>query len=365
MDSRCDVCAPKKRSHHEKPVERNLSREGIIDLAFRAICLLNGLQVSGKQGVLGGLLLKLVWLGLSTLYAVTFILCKLREFRDENHELSLTRIVREINLFGFILTSLYGWFVFLTKQERIVRLLRTGNRRMIDLAMPCISMSPYILLAAISCDWTASPVTVIQRVGLIHCMVIGAGFFLVYTDILENNRALFQEISRSVDELELSSVAEKKWLARDQIQKTNDLFAWILSAFLVQIPTTIALTFTDLLRGVNFNAFGPYGFLGLFTLTLQLFELARRSTACVSLRRETSMGFARIAETTDVICAACQSKFIRILEFSEECDSLKVGHFPLSVANFLSFLISSIACVAVILQFDFRVMGALSKMASQ
>lgn len=361
MSNACAICVLKKVTCAASSIGGVRQPKVATDRVFDVLCAVNGLQVCGSQSKWQNYILKLVWLCVSTLYCTAIVKNRLEEFLAAKQKLNLTWIVGRINEFYFVLTSLHATFIFVTRRESIVSLLKTGNRRVRDVVLPWVTMLPYIVMVIVF----GTAENLIRRVALVHALIMTAGFNLVYTDILENNRALLRDVSRCVERLELSSVARKKWHVREQIQKTNDSLAWLLSGYYVQILVGIVLSFTDTLAETKSYDAGYMSFGALLSFMFQIFLLAYGSSACASLCQKTEGSFSKLIDISDAACEKCQGKYLRVLKFREEWDSLKVGCFSQNVPNFLSFLITCITCVAVLLQFDFKVMGILSRLASQ
>lgn len=361
----CRICASRRELQVSGADGFRLPEKTVVDRIFRALCFINGLHVGAKPRRWQTIPYKLIWLCTAILHIGVVSKTMLEYSVTTEDKPSLTVLLERANDCLYVVTNLYVVFVFITKRDLINTLLQTRNRRFSDLVIPLAAMLPYTASASIFLTGDETVQQLLLEACTEHGNLIMTGFNLLYTDVLRNNHELLQDILRSVRELELNNLTEKKWHVREQIRKTNDIFAWILSAYYLQILVAIVLSFGGTLS--QETEFGPgcVIFLALSSFMLQHWRFASTSSDCISKCHEAEINFSKLVDRADTVCETCQMRYFRLLHFRGEYDSLRVGCFSQNTPNFLSYLITCITCLAVVLQFDFKVMGAMTKLAER
>lgn len=357
----CNFCAVQKT--YTDPEPRLREKKTVFDHVFSVLCLINGLQVFGEQTRFQSALLKLLWFS-GLIFHVT-VLSK-RAFDslvdDEEDELSLTEVVRQINTIGFTLISFYAAFAFITKRDLIVSFLKSGNRRVKDFVLPLFATLPHIVMRTFLYDGNWGFAQTIRQVRSVHVQVMKLGFLLVYSDILGNIHAMLEDISGCAQKLQFGGIAAKKWNVRDRIRNVNDVLAWVLSGYYVVLPDAIVFRFVTSL-GKQTSLENTYvNILALMSIVIQLCFFAKKSSACISLSRRTDDLVSRLGDTSDVFCEQCQRMYRELLLYREERDSLKVGCFTHSIPNLVCYAVTCATSVAVLLQFDFNMVRAFGKL---
>lgn len=370
MGTDCEFCALRQRSNHHETAESQPQGRTLVDHVLNVVCLLTGFQVHGKEKPWQGFLRKFVWLCVSVVYLWLSFERSLKTVANSSGPASLIAVTLHLNECLYALTTVYVTFVFIDRRECVATLMQKNGRRLRDFFIPLSSVMPFYILE-IFFTGDSCVQCVLFRASSVYAMTIMSRFFLIYTDILENFRRLHQDILNIVQGLGVpgnrrsGSLVEKKWRLRELLQKTNSLFAWILAAYYIQMVLTTVVGLSSIFGTVSrFNS-GALLLLGLALLVLQFCVLAMKSSTCIRLNQEAENVISKKSDSCSSICSRCQEKHLRLLRYREEWDSLKVACFTHGVPNLLSYAVTCVTCVAVLLQFDFRVVESLSKLATE
>lgn len=189
-------------------------------------------------------------------------------------------------------------------------------------------------------------------------------FFVLYDDAMNNIRKVQIRLEISMEATKYLNAFESLSLKRKiryLIRKLNKQFALPLAMFYSQIVMAILFSFsrvvgarTTITESMNFILFQ-------FFLILIHFCLAgKASSVAAHGAKVESILIMRSSGGLQVECA----NLLGVLRFREDWDVLRVACFPLRISNLLSFLACCITCVAVILQFDYKVARSLSRLSA-
>ena len=369
MCGRCDLCAVKwdidgPGTPNVAPKEKTRA-----DRLFQVLCLIVGLQVHGKQKKWQNRLSKVAWFGVSILCVSPVLQEAFHVLVVQSGPVSLTVVIANLNYCLFTFANVFATFVFVSKREIVVPLLQKNGRKLEDVLCPLLRMAPNLISPAVcQSSGTENSEDLYARVSLAFGVAITTGFLLIVADVLIELSKLHQDLLSSIEVIgkgRPGSLVRKKWHLREQLQQSNDLFAWILSIFYFQVVLSAVLTLSlSLGESPQFDSY-LLGLSALIGLTSQIWSLASKSSACLRMCDEAENLFSKFVDTNNTICRRCQVKHFRLLRYRDEWDAVKVACFTQSVPNFLRYMVTCITCVAVVLQFDFKVVGTLSELASK
>lgn len=149
---------------------------------------------------------------------------------------------------------------------------------------------------------------------------------------------------------------------RHRIQKANRSFAWLLALYHSQIFLSAVRAAMNFLEPKSTYLDRILIVLGKLALIFQLFDLARKSSElerlCVGIEQRFSDGLQSGVGDQDGL-----RQMLSVMRYHEDLDALGNGCYQLGTQRFMGFLITSVTCTAVILQFDFRIARAVTDLS--
>lgn len=277
---------------------------------------------------------------------------------------SLSDITISASVVWFTLSTVYVLLVMRMKNTEIAPLLQRNGRRLIDTVL-------FILLALPECMIvTKTTFTdkgfLEQLTGMIFLvqyfnMVI---FFGIYKDIAD---ALTEDLERlrrvTMDSMpRWEYLISVRWKIRDRIRTANSVFSVSLSFFYVQgIMTTVYVA-----AELTLQEFGTEGdvliCLSHICYFSKLIILASKASKVRSLSKDLERDY---LEKTCNIGSVSYIHFVaaRTYKAQEDWDTMTVGCFSHNLQNFWRFVSVLTTCVAVVLQFDYRVVRMINDSA--
>lgn len=367
MNIRCCLCVSKTgvRSLQSPSCPK---RKSLVDWLFESLCSINGLQFSDKPGRWRNGLFLFIWCCVST-FRTWFAISKVYVVFLVNKEvIGLAKIMMVFGGCALTLTTTYNSFVFVRKGESMRKLLRSEGRSLRDFLLPTI----FVILNNASPLWVLGSSNYYEgTVAVIYMLcdtITMSGFFCVYTDILESIFQRHENILLSVQSLPKqaeSSIVVKKWQARRIIRETNALFAVILSMYYIQAPLIFVIGLAQTMEQTSKLGDSCMILLVLCSFVGLLWLGAIRCSAIASACCGTEHVFAEAIDSCDSICRRCQKQHLRVLAYREDWDSLKMAFFSQNAPNLVGYLVTCMTCVAVVLQFDIKVVRNMANWSSQ
>ena len=188
-----------------------------------------------------------------------------------------------------------------------------------------------------------------------------AVFMIVYLD------AINKIVERSTNFIErmqdrramLAHLIAEKWDLRNQIRECNGNFASLISAFYLQSAFGIVFLIGTLMENEA----------DLVDCFLMAFNTAVYLLICLHSANKSSLLESQCFETERVVlthfwdenpCSCSEVDLARIFRFREDWDCLRVGCFVHNSRNFWKTISTLFTAVAVVLQFDFKVVGSVA-----
>lgn len=342
--------------------QRNYER--VPDTVIRILCAINGqffaLSKSKRLKVISLVML------FSALLVDAFFL---HEFLKRNiflktEPLSFSQLIVVLNVISFSIVCLHWRLIFILRNDDFGFVLQNRGRRLRDMAFTLFCVSSIQVLHIEQCfgaeDWSNG---FIEFCFLYFDFTV-MSFFLLFDDAINNILKVHAQLGISTGAA-VSSEAIRiillKCKIRKLVKKANKLFALPLATFYCQIVMTVLFIFSSVDEGKDTT-----GDVTIFSMLQACFIFTLFHTA-----RKASIVAARSVELESLVITQITggsqveyANLLSVIRFREEWDVLRVACFPLSVANLLRFLAFCITCVAVILQFDFKIVRALNRMSS-
>ena len=340
------------RRAHSQP--HDAFRCTFYDSIFRGICYVHGLETDVLQKPssrnMHRLLLVIRFLAFAcgiTLYYFST--------SASGRSSSLADITSLLGGYLFHLSGMSAAIVLKLCRGKIQSLLQKGDRRFNDVALPAVWSVPYFLYSLSKFSTVRGSVPQLTELFCIHIEFTRISFIIIYTDILITlkNQGQYQVLNLIRAGREPDRFIPAKWAIRDGIRELNSSSPKILGMFYLEFFMTIIYVFSELLN----RTLEPLSLLlylsNVAFQAAQLFLLAKKSSAvtAISLQIEYHLS-KRLVPGTSVEVA--------VLRHREEWDILEIACYTHSVSNYFRFLGFAFSCVAVVLQFDYKVVGTIT-----
>lgn len=210
-----------------------------------------------------------------------------------------------------------------------------------------------------------SVTAMVSNLCLLFLDIPAATFLTAYLDVLNNivgNSECLTECARN-PELSLDNLLSKKWELRDQVRKSNKFFSVATFFYYSQANFAILISFGDIM-GRNLDSMtGVLVTSNTIAYLITLLVLARKSSRLEThaIELENRVRRRLFWENSST---RCEVDIIPAFNFREEWDCLRVGCFAHNDGNFWRFISFLITSVAVILQFDYKVIRTITSLAN-
>lgn len=277
--------------------------------------------------------------------------------------LSLSQITTSFSAVSFSCFSSYSALLLRWKHTEIEPLLRKRGRTVRNVPLFLMLIIPELIL-----DYVKAP----RERGFVACISFYTYTlqyfstlvtFMIYNDLADELILKLSKLCIAVrDSGPNNELIRTRWGYRDQIRRINSIFALPLCLFYMQmllttIHVTADLILQDLAYSVVFLTTLSYA-----CIVFQLLFVAYKASNVRAMSEEIGRQFLKRAnQSRDT--ATIDATAIRALVFDEDRDSLRVGCYTHSLPNFLRFVSVMTTCVAVVLQFDFRVVRTISDLS--
>lgn len=335
------------------------SSSKLSDILFRFLCathgLHTGLPIIRRLGLF-------FWIAMDIILPVASFLHLKFSLTNRPDHASLSQLASMLGILIFALSTMASTFIFMVKHETIGKLLKTGPRNVGDVLLPMLCATPALVYIA-SVESYLDTITGASRlVNYTTSAISTATFFAIYYDVIDklssDLEALHQIVSRT--DAKYRDLVKEKIRIRREIKTVNSLFALPLSLQCFRFFDMSLYLSACLITGAK-SRYATLLFIG-FTAThcAQIYIANCKASRVISrcLRTEKRLltiyavdgEFRRNGEHRELLTA---------LEFREEWDSIRMFCFTLRMDNVFRCLPTILTCMAVILQFDFKVVRAL------
>lgn len=338
------------------PSNVKLNSSTRADRVFWVLCTITGLCFESRRNSYSRIL---CIFGLIVTAAVSF--CSLPWWFYK--EGTLTSSSSVILLAGVISkTVTLRWkILFIREYDSFEFILRSRGRRSTDL-LPFLSpLFPKLVLTfKILSEATTWWVPFCEMTHLFYTFSMSS-FLMLYADAITKILGIQNDLMLSLENLDSSSDADslipRKWLIRDLTAKVNALFARFMVVFYFKLLTTVILLFNLIALQTSESTELYLTYVWIIAALLQILLTVRKcSTVNTNNLRLESYVFKLAYEESRGIDA----NFLSVFRVREEFDDLKVGTFTIDIQNFLKYLTFCVTIVAIVLQFDYRIVRQLN-----
>lgn len=347
------------------PVHGNMTeRETVADRVHRCICVLNGLFSGTLRSLRLRVISSLMWCTSAVLWLCWFSWSLNRDILQAAERVSLIQIVSALQGILDIVNVLYVRLLFLRKNGEFEFSLQARGRSLRDLGPHMVSIA---CMAVLNVQKFIAATQHFGRVGSISYFLLSAtarSSFLLYNyamnDILGAQLQLKNAVKSGV-RLDSKYIVSQKWKIRKRIRDVNGMFATPLAIYQARVPVTLIYLFWQAVDKGNTNLTKMFLFMFQCTFLNHLFVLSRKSSTLVAGGTGIEVHFMKQVPDQNVLHHV---NLLGVLRFREEWDVLQVAGFSLSTPNFLRYVGFCMTCVAVVLQFDYRIVRALNRLSS-
>lgn len=215
-------------------------------------------------------------------------------------------------------------------------------------------------------------------VGYTYRMILTILPMLMYLeavcDLEQRGRSIVTSL-QSRRYIDLDALAEEKSLIRERIAALNDCFNAFLALIDIQMFMEAILAISFIVTSRKPSLLRISGFLRLISLMVP-FLMARQSSRLIdtlveaerlTLRRLSEVSCTSVIDdgllyigTSNHSCCPLQWDSLR---FDDEVDSPRKACFVNSQQNFISSLSTSVTCLAIVMQFDYKIAWVVQNLA--
>lgn len=287
---------------------------------------------------------------------------------------SLAKVTRSVNDCISLATIVYTLWLIMLKRPKILDLLKRSNQTWITHVVFTLIGIPFVAVNIKLCMdgyFAGNSHQIIRNICIIGMHHLRTFLLMVYLEITsslkEHCRLLHSASMKPLVKME--TLVIEKWAIRDEIHMCNSLFAMPLSLLYVQIFLRIIVSLNYLFTGTLHIEPFVYIVGQAFYLT-EVFIVAQRSSELTAYiynvernvfqkSRKILLGAICLTPSDD-LPLQCE-----VLCFNEKWDSLRVGFYVHSQGTFVAFLVTSVTCIAVVLQFDFKIVQIIKDLADR
>lgn len=210
----------------------------------------------------------------------------------------------------------------------------------------------------------------------LHRLLVRNFLILVYVEVLSvlEDQCKFLLSSSKGNHSKPNNLVLQKWMIRDAITTLNRIFAFPLVLAYAQFVMGTIILINQFIAGKVLTLLWFYAssLLCFLAITyLMVCKCTRISDLLVEVERQVLRQLGSYHSLNGMPFSITKSPHTyssyqwKILCFDEKWDSIRIGCFVHGEQTFASFLATCLTCVAVIMQFDFKVISAVNKLASR
>lgn len=336
----------------------------VSDILFRALCVMSGLFPQLSQSRRQRVVSVLIWLSTLVLWIFWIYDFLCREIALGYEDPNMFQMISIPNWVIYSIVGLSWRLLFMLKSKDFESVLQKRNRRLRDVVLPVLSVSPLQVLHVYKFFTITDKSARFGELCFLSFDFIVLGFFLAYEDATTHILKIHTQLNvstKTTTALTATEILAEKGRIRKMTRKINKLFALPLAMYYSNIVIVVLYTLSQSLGNRSAAHETVILIVCQFCYLLQLSLLAKKgstlATKCLKLE---SIVLMRIPDND----SPSSSHLLRAVRFREEWDVLKVGCFALGTPNLLRFLASCVTFIAVVLQFDYRVVRAMNRLGS-
>lgn len=346
-----------------KPSELQKCLGRVSNVVFRFACACHGLKTGFPKVRISGLI---VWFIVAATSPFTVSLYFLHMTFLSEDQPGLSDVTGAIGAFNFMLSEFAAMFAFIFKHETVERLLQIDVRNGGDVLFPMICSIPFFITCASIINRMDNDAVMIGYANYVGFELSMTVFFMVHSNVSESILAQLKELHELTRKADVSwnHLLLEKLRIREQMALANSIFARPLAFYHIQVFIAVVFDFASIMGHTMHIHEKSLLMASLFAYLIVLAYAARKGSTILSQCVETEFQIWKlVVSRADLRQTGRQSEVIGIFRFREEWDTLQVASLTLTSRNFLVFLSTVVTCVAVVLQFDYKVVRTITGLA--
>lgn len=345
-----------------RDVEEN--SESVSDKVFSLVCVLNGLFTQTSRSQRLKVIASVMWFLMAVLW-LYWLACLLHhDVLAAEEQVNLMSMVFVFNSVYYSISCLCLRLSFITRNEDFKFILKKRGRKFHDLAHIVVCASSIQVLHVHRFIEARDDFARLHEVVFFFYDMIMMSFFLLYNDAINNileAQLELKNFAKSTLFREIDNILSEKWKIRNQVKKVNELFATPLVVYYSQLLMVVLFTFKQAVGTQYTSVETAILVVCQCSYLFQLFSVARKGSALAAHGFRLEIRFLKLVPDQT---AFEHASILTVLRFREEWDVLQVACFTLSISSFLRFLASCVTCIAVVLQFDSKVVGTINRLSA-
>ena len=337
------------------------------DLVFNLLIAIHGLESSSTPNKWMRRTSFVLWLTALMFFPLSGPLYVYREILSKiEPRLSLSQITSTLSGFTFSAFTSYSAFVLRWKHAEIESLLRKNGRGMSSVISFLVLLVPEMLL-----DYLLAP----HDGGLVVC-ISSYTFFLQHlamaTTLMIYND-LTGDLLEKLDEFRIAmsdpargerTLIRERWMIRDRIRAVNSVCALPLSLFYPQLfLSTVYISGGLILLDLGFRVISLQT-ASFICFTSQILFLAYKASKVEAQSEEIEREYLQRV-SNDASFEFIDTAVVRTFQLHKDWDCLQIACFPHNLALFWRYISVMLTCVAVVLQFDFKVVREITELSKR
>ena len=191
-------------------------------------------------------------------------------------------------------------------------------------------------------------------------------FFLLLSDVICGLRGSQGRLVALTDQVEANSdkILDKKWKLRFRTMEANRFFQVSLTLLHLQLFSWMLFLMSEAMKRSLDGVSSVILITGTVCSFFQLAKVVLESSRLIESCREAEKIL--LKQSHDVrVDQDCLKRVLAVVHFDENWDCLRAAFSPMDGSNFVKFLIASLTCAAVVLQFDYVVMREINQLSSK
>ena len=346
----------------QQPSEAVRFSARLSSVVFRFVCSCHGLDLGFPRIRVVGIAF---WLVVSASYPFTVLLY----FRHQTHltqdEVSLSDVMAAVGGIVYIVSTLASVNAFIVKHKKVERLLRSDPTAPEDVFVSMLCSAPFFVTCIGVISRAKDVVLLIGYMNYVSFDFSKIAFFIIYANVSSSLLARLGRLNKVIQRagMRRDYLTREKLSIREDIMTVNSIFARYLSLHYVQLFVDVVFDFAAVMGDLLRNYEKAFLLASLCTRMIMLHQAARKGSLIISQCLDTEFQLWALGiDRPDVHKSATLWETMRVFRFREEWDTLKVACFTSSSANFFRYLSTVVTCVAVVMQFDFKVLRTMTNL---
>lgn len=281
-----------------------------------------------------------------------------------------TRSLSDFSIFGhdciFIGAVVFVNFKIMLNHDEIESLVRRNGRGTGELFLQLMYGLPFALVC-LRRGLTEPDAGIELKEAYFALLEFSAAvFFLACSDMILNLKTIHEDILALASNTDANQdeILTLKWKSRDCLRRINELFSRIWGAYAMLMYSTAVFVVVEMVCG-RLSLFDKTVTLsGDIFSSFRLYRLAEGSSSlkdsCLKVERMILSKYQKNEIRRDT-----SKKLLPTMAYREDWDILLSGCFHLESRGFLSFLATSVTCMAVVLQFDYHILQNLQEVTAK